>query len=369
MDEREYIYIDNAEITYSDITGESAGADFSAAGNGSSGNTGSRKPKKPHRKSMIALLLCACILTSGIAGFGGAAAALKLAGNDMSISNALGSLFGEESPQIAQDSSDGGGSFVSLAASTGSKLTVQQIIEQNEDAVVEIRTESVTYDNWYGQYVTEGAGSGVIILSNGYILTNNHVIEDATKITVTLHDGTEYEAELIGSESNEDVAVIKIDAEDLTTAVCGDSDNLQVGDLAVAIGNPLGKLGGTATCGIISALDRQITVDGKEMTLLQTDAAINPGNSGGGLFDGSGKLIGLVVAKSTGSDVEGLGFAIPINTAMEKAQYIIDHADDYAAERQQALEEQQKQEAQQKEQQNQGGSGNTWHIQIPGFFF
>ena len=118
--------------------------------------------------------------------------------------------------------------------------------------------------------------------------------------------------------------MLKIDADGLSPATYGNSDQLAVGDMAVAIGNPLGELGGTVTAGIISALDRQLVIDGKTMTLLQTDTSINPGNSGGGLFNGDGQLVGIVVAKSSGSDVEGLGFAIPINKAAEVAQQLMD---------------------------------------------
>ena len=156
-------------------------------------------------------------------------------------------------------------------------------------------------------------------------MTNNHVISGARKITVTLRNGDEYEAKLVGTDSTNDVAVIKInpDGKELTAATYGNSDQLVVGEMAVAIGNPLGQLGGTVSTGIVSALNRDITIDGQEMNLLQTDASINPGNSGGGLFNQYGQLIGLVVAKSSGSDVEGLGFAIPVNTAAEVAQQII----------------------------------------------
>jgi serine protease Do len=175
------------------------------------------------------------------------------------------------------------------------------------------------------QYVTEGAGSGVVMTKDGYIMTNNHVISGANKITVTTYDNQEYSAEVIGADSTNDVAVLKIDADNLTAVTYGNSDQLSVGDLAVAIGNPLGKLGGTVTSGIISALDRQLTIDGKTMSLLQTDASINPGNSGGGLFNSDGQLIGLVVAKSSGSNIEGLGFAIPINTAADVAQQLKDN--------------------------------------------
>ncbi len=212
-----------------------------------------------------------------------------------------------------------------LAKATGSEKSVQEIIAQNENAVVEIKTESVSRDNWMQNYVTEGAGSGVIVDSKGYILTCAHVVEDSNKIMVTLKDGTEVEATLVGMDSQNDVAVIKIKAKNLTAATYGDSSELSVGSLVVAIGNPLGELGGSASTGIISALDRELTVGNKNLTLLQTDASINPGNSGGGLFDQYGNLVGIVVAKSTGSDVEGLGFAIPINHAAEIAKDLIEN--------------------------------------------
>jgi len=211
-----------------------------------------------------------------------------------------------------------------LSKSTGSEKSIEEIIAMNENAVVEIRTESVAWDMWMQNYVTEGAGSGVIIDTKGYVLTCNHVIEDASKIMITLKDGTETEAKLVGANPENDLAVLKINVAGITAATYGNSEELSVGDLAVAIGNPLGELGGTASQGIISALDRELAVDNKTLTLLQTDASINPGNSGGGLFDQYGNLIGIVVAKSSGSDVEGLGFAIPVNTAAEIAKQLIE---------------------------------------------
>jgi serine protease Do len=180
---------------------------------------------------------------------------------------------------------------------------------------VEITTETVTTSPRSGQYVAEGAGSGIIVTQDGYIVTNNHVIDGASKITVRLKSGESYTATKAGTDAKTDIALLKIKATGLQPAVFGDSDKLKVGELAVAIGNPLGELGGTVTDGIISALDREIELDGETMNLLQTNSAINPGNSGGGLFNGSGELIGIVVAKSSGSSVEGLGFAIPINDA------------------------------------------------------
>ncbi|MDR0433770.1 MAG: trypsin-like peptidase domain-containing protein [Gracilibacteraceae bacterium] len=201
------------------------------------------------------------------------------------------------------------------AAVSGPALTVTEIAAKNAAAIVEINTETMTMGGWIGQYISEGAGSGVIVSADGYIATNNHVVANARKITVHLSDGQTHEATLISTDQNTDLAVLKIDAANLTPVVFGDSSQLQVGDLAVVIGNPLGQLGGTVTSGIISALDRSITLENQTMRLLQTDAAVNPGNSGGGLFNSRGDLVGIVVAKSAGSGVEGLGFAIPVNEA------------------------------------------------------
>lgn len=278
---------------------------------------GDKKAYYAISKKGIALATCACILFSGLFGFGGACAANYISDKYIAEKQEAGNRgYGEESPVI---------STMNLEKATGSELSIQEIIALNGNAVVEIRTETVTTDSLMMQYITEGAGSGVIISGDGYIITNNHVIDGANKITVILKNGTEYEARLIGRDSETDVAVVKIEDTGLTAAVFGDSDKLVQGELAVAIGNPLGRLGGTATAGIISALDREITINGKQMTLLQTDASINPGNSGGGLFNQYGELIGIVVAKSTGSDVEGLGFAIPINTASAVANEIIEN--------------------------------------------
>ena len=195
----------------------------------------------------------------------------------------------------------------------GDAMPVKEVASQNQDSIVEIEIEVQGRSFFYGNYTTTGAGSGIVISSDGYILTNNHVIEGAKKIKVRLHDGTEYEAKVVGSDNKTDVGILKIDANNLKPVVIGDSKKLAVGDTAVVIGNPLGQLGGTVTDGIISALEREMNIEGKKMNLIQTNAAINPGNSGGGLFNSNGELVGIVVAKSSGLDVEGLGFAIPIN--------------------------------------------------------
>lgn len=277
---------------------------------------GVKKPKKPRQPGMpvsltrksLALLIALCVVVSALFGFGGSYLANALnGGNSVSSKTASVSKNGYK-----------------LEDATGSKMTVQEVTNKTKDSVVEIKTESVSADAWMQQYVTEGAGSGVVMTADGYIMTNNHVIDGASKITVTTSDDKEYEAKLVGTDSITDIAVLKISAKNLTPATYGNSDQLAVGDMAVAIGNPLGELGGTVSAGIISALDRELAIDGKTMTLLQTDASINPGNSGGGLFNGDGQLIGIVVAKSSGSNVEGLGFAIPINKAADVAQQLME---------------------------------------------
>lgn len=269
------------------------------------------------RKGLVALLIFS-IIFSGFAGFTGGLFATSLANEGLFTGMVRAILPDRATSEYSETG-------LNLGKATGSELTIQEIINQAANAVVEIRTESVVTDGWIGQYVTQGAGSGVIIKPNGYIMTNNHVIENARKITVTLKNKKSYEATLVGRDPETDVALIRINASGLTTANFGNSDLLVMGDLAVAIGNPLGELGGTATVGIISALDREVTIEGKTMELLQTDASINPGNSGGGLFNQYGELVGLVVAKTSGSNVEGLAFAIPINMASKVSTQLLEH--------------------------------------------
>lgn len=275
-----------------------------------------KKEKNGVSKGFVAFMLVICILLSSGVGFGAA----------MLYTNM------NKSENDAQSQQSKNGSLVvnkaSIDEKTAAKLSdkpTSQIADEVADTVVEITTEVMSTSMFYGQYISQGAGSGVIISEDGYIVTNNHVIEGASAITVTLRDKTSYEAELVGTDSELDVALLKIDAKGLKAATIGDSDKLKVGQKAVAIGNPLGQLGGTVTDGIISALDRDVVVGDQTMHLLQTDSAINPGNSGGGLFDGQGTLIGVVVAKQTGSEIEGLGFAIPINDAMAIIGDLKDH--------------------------------------------
>lgn len=246
----------------------------------------------------------AFVVVAGACGFGGAMLANNITG---SSGVTINQQSGNSSTATINDVSD-------IAAKCG-------------PSVVEITTQGVASSGGLlqQQYITQGAGSGVIMSEDGYIITNHHVIEGANAISVRTTDGKEYTAKVIGSDSQTDLAVLKIDATGLSPATFGDSDSLEVGDAAIAIGNPLGELGGTVTTGIISALDRQITIDDTTMTLLQTDAAINPGNSGGGLFDASGNLIGIVNAKESSTGVEGLGFAIPINGAIDIINELIEN--------------------------------------------
>ena len=217
-----------------------------------------------------------------------------------------------------------------LLCSTASAATLvvidlADIVDETSPSVVEVFTETKQVSSWFQEYVTEGAGSGVILSEDGYIVTNHHVIDGANTIKVRLSNGQAYTAVLTGTDEKTDLAVLKINVSGLPAAKLADSSTVRVGDFVIAIGNPLGELGGTVTEGIISAKDREVTIDGETMTLLQTSAAVNPGNSGGGLFNLDGELVGVVNAKSSGDDIEGLAFAIPANTVKEITQELIQH--------------------------------------------
>ena len=195
-------------------------------------------------------------------------------------------------------------------------LSVVEIAQKVGPTVVGINTK-VQMQSFFGiPTMQDGSGSGIIISADGYVVTNNHVIEGASEITVLLSDGKEYPAKLIGGDARTDLAVLKIEGQNFPYAILGNSSELQVGELAVAIGNPLGnELAGSVTGGYISALNRSITVDDQRFNLIQTDAAINPGNSGGALVNNYGEVIGINSVKMSASGVEGIGFAIPIDEA------------------------------------------------------
>ncbi len=265
---------------------------------------------------IASVLLVACCFGAGYGGF-------YLAFQDANVSNKSGPTL--NLPSSSGTSQQGGTGTTSPApASATGAMTTTEIAAKVQPSVVEVTTESVVTNNFFfGEYVQSGAGSGVILTEDGYIITNNHVVSGASQVTVRLQDGSEHAATVIGTDSRTDIAVIKIDATGLTPAAIGDSDALSVGDYVMAVGNPLGNFGGSVTDGIISGLDRSISVGNTVMHVLQTNAAISPGNSGGGLFNARGELVGIVNAKSSDEKAEGLGFAIPVNTAAQIAQELM----------------------------------------------
>lgn len=261
-----------------------------------------KKQRKPISRGGIAIALAVTMVFSCGLGFGGGYFANKV---NTSTSGSL---------NITKTSNSG---TTTTASSTSTANSTSEIVKKTADSVVEISTESVVTGSFAQQYVQQGAGSGVIISQDGYILTNNHVINGANSVKVRLRDCTEYDATIIGSDSDNDIALLKVSATGLSPATFGDSNSLAVGDYVVAIGNPLGELGGTVTDGIISALARKVTIEDTQMTLLQTNAQVNPGNSGGGLFNANGELVGIVNAKQSATEVEGIAFAIPINNVLD----------------------------------------------------
>ena len=284
-------------------------------------NAAVKKPKKKNNGWKIILVTCivaAAILLAAVAGL------FMFAMYVLPDGNGGGVDMEDEELNLVQNSPQ-----INITQNTDPNYVPQsipEVVSKVGNSVVEIRTSSRVSDRFYGQYVTSGAGSGVIVTQSdkaGYLLTNHHVIhnDDNTlvdTITVVLPNGEEYNATKIGTDYAADLAVLRIEKksnETFTVAQFGDSSKLVVGQPVIAIGNPLGSLGGTVTDGIISALDRRVQVGDVNMVLLQHNAAINPGNSGGALFDMMGNLIGIVNAKTSEAGIEGLGFAIPSNIA------------------------------------------------------
>ena len=250
---------------------------------------------------------------------------------------------------ISNNSSNENSGYVSQIALSNYSDTAVYAANKILPSIVGIKVE-YTVNNpmlaMFGQNTTSSAtatGSGIIISEDGYILTNNHVIStgstdtsnsnsyyqisEASKITVTLFgDSTEYEASIVGKDEETDLAVIKIDKTGLTKAEFADSDSIKVGEFAMAVGNPVG-MDSTVTCGIVSAVNREVTdSDGKTYTLIQTDAAINEGNSGGALVNSEGKVIGINTLKLSGTGIEGIGFAIPINSTTDITSQLIEYS-------------------------------------------
>ena len=272
-----------------------------------------KQPKKGFATKFVAVGLC-CAIIGGLAGGGGVLAYNYFSGNNTTVYE------GSHPPTVVDISN----------VTADEPLTASQIYATYVGSTVGISVDTYTENIWGQKIPAAAAGSGFVISEDGYIVTNHHVVNDATSIKVSFIDGTSYDATLVGSDSDNDIAVLKIDAIGLTPVIIGDSDNLTVGEDVVAIGNPLGELTYTLTKGVVSALDRPLTMDeGVVMNMIQTDTAINSGNSGGPLFNMYGQVIGITSAKlsnstnSSEATIEGLGFAIPINDVWDMIQDII----------------------------------------------
>ena len=292
------------------------------------GQQPSQQPQQPQKKKggkagKIAALLLACALVGGGSGFGAAALMQK------NTASAAQPAAASSEASVMLESKRQAAALTVASVDTGKALSASEIYAQNVNSTVGITTSITT--NYFGYQTTAAAaGSGFILTQDGYILTNYHVVESSSTITVTTYDGTSYDAKLVGYDESNDIAVLKIDAADLVPVVLGDSDTLNVGDSVVAIGNPLGELTFSLTTGSVSALDRPVTFStGTTMNLIQTDCAINSGNSGGALFNMYGEVIGITNAKysssssSSEASIDNIGFAIPIDQVRSIFESII----------------------------------------------
>ena len=279
-----------------------------------------KKKKKRTWPKVVALCLVCAVL--GTAGGAAVATALVTRGTQANNQGNVTTIY--ESDRVP--------TVVGVThTNTGKQLTLEEVYASWVNSTVGISTEIVTA-NIFGQQVSAAAGSGFVISSDGYIVTNYHVIEGASTIKVTFYDGTQYDATLVGGEESNDVAVLKINAEGLTPVIIGNSDGLHVGQTVTAIGNPLGELTFSQTHGIVSAKDRTVTLDGGiKINMIQTDCTINSGNSGGPLFNLYGEVIGITSAKYSNNGsyseatIEGIGFAIPMNDVADIIKDLIEH--------------------------------------------
>ena len=292
-----------------------------------------KKVRKAKSGSSVFKRLLACILVAALVVGGCVATGMIL--NDQwqkernSLQNQLSAMQNKMEllqAQIKNNSTIGNGNS---SSGTGVKngLTPGQVYAQNVDAVVAI-TATITSGN-FGQTTSTSSGSGFILTSNGYVVTNYHVIENAARVDVTTSDSKSYPAKIVGYDAAHDVAVLKVEASGLPHVTLGSSDELIVGDQITVIGNPLGELSYTQTVGYISGKDRGISTDNVLINMLQTDASINSGNSGGPMFNMRGEVVGIITAKysgtsSSGASIEGIGFAIPIDDVVKKIQDLIE---------------------------------------------
>lgn len=278
------------------------------------------QPKKGWTRKKIVVLVVFCLLLGGI---------IVAGWNHFSTQDRSGET-AQDSPRSTMMEGVREKSVLDIISiDTSREMTPAEVYAANVNSTVGITT-SVTTNFWGFHTTSAAAGSGFILTDDGYIITNYHVIENSDSITVSLYDGTTYEAELIGYDKSNDIAVLKVEAEGLTPVVIGDSENLNVGDSVIAIGNPLGELTFSLTSGAVSALDREITLSNSvTMELIQTDCAINSGNSGGALFNLYGEVVGVTNAKYSGSgggaSIDNIGFAIPINQVKDIIKSIIEN--------------------------------------------
>ena len=256
--------------------------------------------KKNHIGAKVTALALCCALLGGAVG-GGVVWGVSRTSGSTSIN-----VSGRPAASVSINTVDG-----------KTEMSDAEVYAATVNSVVSIRTSATSGYNFFGQAVeTASAGSGFVLTSDGYIVTNYHVVKDADTVTVTMYNGDEYNAQYVGGDEDYDIAVIKVDATGLPAVTLGDSSLLNVGDHVLAIGNPLGELTFSMSGGMVSSVNRTINVDGTPFNMIQTDTSINPGNSGGPLMNSYGEVVGIVSAKySSYSDesVEGLGFAIPIN--------------------------------------------------------
>ncbi len=271
-----------------------------------------RAEKTKGIKKYVAIIVAASVVN--VAALGGFfAAGYGFGSGKLGFSNKSNVL-----AQLGQSPAENNTPNAKPAVNLGEELSTVEISKKVGPAVVGITSTIQSMMSIFNTAtVSEGTGSGIIISSDGYIVTNNHVIDGASSVKVTLNTGGEYEAKIIGTDSKTDLAVLKINPDEkLTVAELGDSSAIEVGERAVAIGNPLGmEFFGSTTQGIISAINRKITVDNRTLSVIQTDAAINEGNSGGALVNAYGQVIGINAVKISSSTIEGMGFAIPISEA------------------------------------------------------
>ena len=286
-----------------------------------------KKPRKPVGKRLVAALLVVALVAGGCLITAASVNEYWEERNEDTVEMLTAKIDALQSQIDAVDATVGVGG--QLPAADGDAMTPAQLYAQNVNSVVAISSTVESY--LYGQSVEgSSSGSGFILTEDGYVITNYHVVEGASAIDVITHNGTEYPAEVVGYDSGNDIAVLKVEAEGLSAAAIGSSSDVVTGDMVVAIGNPLGELTSTQTVGYVSGINREVSTDNSIINMIQTDAAINPGNSRGPLFNMYGQVIGITTAKysgttNSGASIEGIGFAIPIDDVMGMISDLIDY--------------------------------------------